>query len=729
MSLRINHNIAAFDAHRNLTMTTRNLSGSMEKLSSGFRINRASDDPAGLVISEQFRAQIAGLNRAIENSEGSMNMIQTAEGALTEINSLLVKMRELAIHAANEGFNDTAQLQADQAEITNAIATIDRIAANTQFGTKKLLDGTRDNNATITTANTSQLTIKESGLTTGTHSIVATKTADSTATLNSTSLGISLKTGGTVWNLSEGLHNVDVLQASAGATRTSDQVSLTDAFNNSLVLADAATYATINTAATVAQATTSNAGNYTVVLNYQESGSNPVGDQTLTIAIASSDKMDAALTKWNNAIAANSSLAGKIEAVSVGAGAGSIEFRAVNKGAQYSLKFVSESNTATQDMFTWGTTRSNRGRSLDQFKMTVTTANQSGVTATMDLMTAAAGFKAYSSIDALVTDYNRALKIGFGSVADSSVNNVVATAVGTDKIKLTTSDEGSDYKLRVLSNGTLSEDAENSLGFGTADTIDRSGMDALLSFDGYTSSITSVKYASTSEVTIGNKAEGETGRGTIDLTINTAANGINTGDLLLDVTAARFSVRLDGGPATEVTGGVDKVVYDAARAEWVKVNYELTSDGGSETISDTDASLVFQIGANVGQTAKVSIANMKSSQLGKNMAGNLFASLSQIDVTSVQGASDSQTIIDAAITEVSNLRGKLGSFQKNTLESNLSNLRIAAQNLTASESSIRDTDMASEMSTFVRYQILLQAGTAMLAQANQVPQVVLSLFG
>jgi flagellin len=471
-----------------------------------------------------------------------------------------------------------------------------------------------------------------------------------------------------------------------------------------------------------------NVGNYTVVLNYQEAGSNPVGDQTLTVTIASSDARAAVVIKWNNAVAANSSLAGKIEAVSVGAG--SIEFRAVNKGAQYSLKFVSESNTATDDMFAWGTARATRGRSLDTLSMTITTANRSGVTTTLDLMTAAAGFKAYTSIDALVTDFNRALGAGsgFGLVAVGSVNNVVASTSGTNKVKMITSDEGSDYKLRVNSNGTATEDAENALGLGTADSIDRSGTDALISFDGYTTPVTSVKYASTSAVTIGNKVTGTTGRGTIDLTINTAANGINTGDLLLNVTAAKYSTRLDGGPATEVTAGMDAIVWNSSRSEYVKVNYALTSDGGSETISNTDASLVFQIGANVGQTAKVGISNMKSTSLGKNIAGNMFTSLSAVDVTSVAGAQDSQRVIDSAISEVSNLRGKLGSFQKNTLESNLSNLRIAAQNLTASESSIRDTDMASEMSTFVRYQILLQAGTAMLAQANQVPQVVLSLF-
>ena len=727
MSLRINHNIASMDAHRNLVNTTNSLAQSMEKLSSGFRINRASDDPAGLVISEQFRAQIAGLNRAIQNSEGSINMIQTAEGALTEINNLLVKMRELAIHAANEGFNDTAQLDADQAEIANSIATIDRIAANTQFGTKKLLDGSKNNIATITSSNTSLVSIKQSGLTTGAHSILATKTSEATATLNSTSLGVSLKTSGVVYNLEEKIHNIDVLQASAGATKTSDSVSITDAFNNNLTLGTTATNATVDSGAWVgAAATASSAGNYTVVLNYQEAGTSAVGDQSLTISVADGDSRASIVSKWNSAIAANSSLAGKIEAASVGTGV--LEFRAVNKGAQYSLKYTSESTTASAGLFSMGASRSSRGVSLDQIKMTATTANQNGVTTVLDLVTAAGGTKTFTSIDSLVTEFNRALKIGFGSVATGSVNNVIASASGTDKVKLVTSDEGSDYKLQMLSNGSVTEDAENVLGFGIADPIAVSGTDALVSFDGYTSSVTAVKYAATIDLTLGNKADGTAGRGTIDLTINTAANGINVGSLLLDVKAATFDVRLDGGPATSVKAGKDQLVYSADRTEYVKVNYDLTSNGGTEQISNTDQSLVFQIGANVGQTTKIALQGMSSSLLGKNLAGNMFSSLSNIDVTTVQGAQDAQSIIDQAINEVSTARGSLGSFQKNTLESNLSNLRIASQNLTAAESTIRDTDMAAQMSEFVKQQILLQAGTAMLAQGNQVPQVVLSLF-
>ena len=141
MSLRINHNIAAANGHRNMAKNDAAVSKSLERLSSGLRINRAADDAAGLIISEQMRSQLTGLNQAINNSEQAVTMIQTAEGALDEVSTLLNKARSLAIHAANEGINSTDQLVADQSELDNIIESVDRIAANTQFGNKKLLDG------------------------------------------------------------------------------------------------------------------------------------------------------------------------------------------------------------------------------------------------------------------------------------------------------------------------------------------------------------------------------------------------------------------------------------------------------------------------------------------------------------------------------------------------------------------------------------------------------------
>ncbi len=727
MALMINHNIAALDAQRNLSQTTRSISSVMEKLSSGYRINRAADDPAGLVISEQFRAQIAGLNKAISNSEGSINMIQTAEGALNEISSLLVSMRELAIHAANEGMNDSNQLAADQAEIENAIKTIDRIAANTQFGTKKLLDGTKDNVATITTANTSGVTVLKSYLTSGSHSITATKTADSTATLNTTSLGISLSSTGSPYNLEEKIHNIDVLQASEGAEKTSNAIAITDAFGNGLKLAAAAANATIYTVATIsASATTvsaANAGTYTLVMNYQENNEAVTGDQTLSIAVASGDTLTNIVTKWNTAIANNAALAGKITAATlVASGTDNyLLFKSVNQGSQYSLKLTSSTSTATTSKLDFGTTRSNRGASLNVLNFTATTVKNAGTTSAVTIAA-----NTYTSMTTLATAIQSGLSTAFGTVSGTT-NNVDVEVYDTNKLRFFTYDEGSDYKIQHNSTGTETERAYNVLGL-SADTLAISGTDALVSFDSYSTAVTSVKYASTSDVTLYNKASGTAGRGSISLVVGQAANGLNVGNLLLDVKAAKFDVRLDAGPATQVTAGKEATVYNSDRTQSLKVRYDLTSQGGSESITDTDQSLVFQIGGNVGQTASIGLRGMATSALGKNLAGNMFASLSEINVETVLGAQDAQAVIDAATDEVSTTRGTLGSFQKNTLESNLRNLRVASQNLTASESSIRDTDMASTMSDFVKNQILLQAGTAMLAQGNQLPQVVLSLF-
>jgi len=141
MVLRINTNIAAVNTARNLSETDRKLAESLERLSSGFRINRGADDPAGLVISEQMRGQIAGLNQAIANSEQAATMVQTAEGALTEANNTLIRIRELALHAANEGATDVKAQEADQIEVAAGLESIARIASQTRFGTRPLLDG------------------------------------------------------------------------------------------------------------------------------------------------------------------------------------------------------------------------------------------------------------------------------------------------------------------------------------------------------------------------------------------------------------------------------------------------------------------------------------------------------------------------------------------------------------------------------------------------------------
>ena len=137
----IQHNMAAANTNRQLGITNGNLAKSTEKLSSGYRINRAGDDAAGLSISEKMRGQIRGLEQASTNAQDGISLIQTAEGALNETHSMIQRMRELAVQSANDT-NVTADRDALAEEITALKAEIDRIATDTQFNEMELLDGT-----------------------------------------------------------------------------------------------------------------------------------------------------------------------------------------------------------------------------------------------------------------------------------------------------------------------------------------------------------------------------------------------------------------------------------------------------------------------------------------------------------------------------------------------------------------------------------------------------------
>lgn len=146
--MRINHNIQALNAYRNLSQTMNSTSKSLEKLSSGLRINKASDDAAGLAISEKMRSQIRGLDMAERNTLDAISLIQTGEGALNEVHSILQRMRELSVQASN-GTLEEVDRQSIQDEINQLTEEIDRIADTTQFNQKKLLSGFVDGDESL----------------------------------------------------------------------------------------------------------------------------------------------------------------------------------------------------------------------------------------------------------------------------------------------------------------------------------------------------------------------------------------------------------------------------------------------------------------------------------------------------------------------------------------------------------------------------------------------------
>jgi flagellin len=145
MSLRVNTNVTAFNAYRNLTATDSAVSSSLQKLSSGSRINSAADDASGLVISQNIKAQIGGISQAVSNAQDGISVTQTAEGALNEVASMLQRMRDLSVQAANSGANggySGSAVAAANAEVAQLQAAIDQISSTTQFNGTHLLDGT-----------------------------------------------------------------------------------------------------------------------------------------------------------------------------------------------------------------------------------------------------------------------------------------------------------------------------------------------------------------------------------------------------------------------------------------------------------------------------------------------------------------------------------------------------------------------------------------------------------
>ena len=202
---------------------------------------------------------------------------------------------------------------------------------------------------------------------------------------------------------------------------------------------------------------------------------------------------------------------------------------------------------------------------------------------------------------------------------------------------------------------------------------------------------------------------------------------------------------LTGAPGAEAEGitlkygeTTDDVIYEifnhkdsrfAGLFKLEKNNKSLVGNDIDGFVHVSQNALAFQIGPNEGQLRRFSVNSVDPEHLAKRIDNQSnFKNLYEIDVLDAEAAQDSLLLIDEAIDEISTMRGNLGSFQKNALEANLHSLRVSKENLTASESLLADTDMAQEMSTLVKNQILLSSGTAMLAQANQVPQSVLTLL-
>jgi flagellin len=232
MSLRINTNTAAMNAHRQLTINDEGLNKSLNRLASGLRINGAADDAAGLAISQKMQGQVAGLNQASRNAQDGISMLQTAEGGLSETQNILQRMRELAV----QGANDTLTT-ADRANISdelNALSSeIDRIASNTEYNTKSLLSGGLASGVTFQvganagqTVNVTVGTATASALTVGSTSISVDSAANASTTIGNIDSAIAAvsnsrsKLGASINRLQHTITNLGVQAENIDAARS-----------------------------------------------------------------------------------------------------------------------------------------------------------------------------------------------------------------------------------------------------------------------------------------------------------------------------------------------------------------------------------------------------------------------------------------------------------------------------------------------------------------------------
>ena len=242
----INHNIAALNTYRQLSSVNSAASKSLEKLSSGLRINRAGDDAAGLAISEKMRGQIRGLDQAQRNAQDGISLIQTAEGALNEVHSILQRMRELAVQAANDT-NTSVDRGEIQKEINSLTSEINRIGNTTEFNTQKLLEGSKSGSAAATgviggeagftidagakNATIGNLTVKFAEATTGASVSYDASATTLTVTLNSASTYTASDIQDLIRSASVSGIDVSAFTVTGGATVDAATATVDNTFN------------------------------------------------------------------------------------------------------------------------------------------------------------------------------------------------------------------------------------------------------------------------------------------------------------------------------------------------------------------------------------------------------------------------------------------------------------------------------------------------------------------
>ncbi|MBF0498588.1 MAG: hypothetical protein HQM09_00510 [Candidatus Riflebacteria bacterium] len=745
--MQINQNVMALRTQGTLAVTQSRLEKSIQKLSSGLRINSAADDAAGLAISEKLRRQVRGLTRAVANAQDGISMIQTGEGALNESTSILQRMRELAVQAGNDTLTGNDRLEI-QKEVYQLRDDLNRISRNTEFNTKKLLDGSQ-------TASFSSSSNAAKGIVNGQSGTVA----------GDFSVSIALVTGGMAMMSRSQIFTKSGLDPTVLAEGSTQLQSIAQFYDANGVFA-------LESPGTI---------------NLQGN------DKTTSISIDGQMTLDKLAASLQNAVAGNSGLnldnsrvgvVGTAQTLVAGMG-GYIQITSGKIGSDGEFGILADQPILTALGFSVSRESKN-----NLHQVTVTDSHGSG----MQVRTEGSNVKGLlDGIDVKFASQAAQLA-GSGGIEQGLL---ISSA-----ITFTVSAGGGSAGVALASGYWTMEGIARAIGFQVATTVAAttiSGMSAMvvdgeirLSYTPPSASISSTINISgaTVAVTLGflngtysGFVDGKKDVNNIDWVMSTyddknasytvqfsVGDGVNSYDLSVYTTlsvmtsygaaasgadAIQFSdfqasanklmvagsvqVRIDqtnGSMAfTALRVGRENDDNAAAIDSEVILNVQtvntmnrfgmdsalsVAARGSGDKnfkVRVTDNAPVFQIGADQGETMKVAFANMSADALG----------VGSLDMTSIHGAEVALGKLNMAIDKVSAERSKLGAFQ-NRLEYSINNLRNTQTNLTAAESRIRDTDVSTEMIEFTRDQIVSQSGNAMLAQANTIPQSVLQLL-
>ena len=612
----INPNIASLNAQRNLSTSQSALATSLQRLSSGLRINSARDDAAGMAISDRMTSQIRGLNQAARNANDGVSLAQTAEGGLSALGDNLQRIRELAIQSANST-NSASDRASLNAEAQSLLAEISRVASTTQFNGLNLLDGSFTSSQFQVGANANQ-TISVS--------IAGARTTD---------LGSYQQTGTAVTSAAFTGANFTITP-SGSTTATTIGVSVaTGSTGNNLVTADSA----------AAKAVAINA-------------------KTADTGVSA---------------AATNSLAGTIPIARSGLASGALLVNGVSIGAiSASTSAVTQGNSAA--------TAINASTALH------------GVTAVANASTGALTLTAADGRNIEITS----------SPATAAGAQAIFNATGLDA-SAGTNASGNEAESLTFVNAVE--------GSGTGLTLGDS-----ITLDGITYEWNTAAATVTS--------------GRVKATIVAGGTSTDSITALNDAIAAQYAL------------GNTALVGSAASA----TNLTLTSDRlGTGTVGLVDATQtnvgsVASAGAAAGGTAAAdgtgvttrgtltldsatgfTVAGAEAAYAGLSTTSAALATLATTNISTVTGANNALALVDGALSQVNTMRANLGATQ-NRFSNVVSSLTTSSENLSAARSRIQDTDFAAETAQLTRNQILQQAGTAMLAQANQLPNTVLTLL-